>query len=87
MVWCSFLTAFGVATVQPISSEHVIGIEPLFVAVQLAREDAFGVLLGIVGRFLGLEVASCLLGAFLGTFLESTEEGRKFIYLAQVVWQ
>jgi len=81
LAWCSFLPAFGVESVQPLSPD---GLEQLFAAVSLAPRDVFGVMLGSGGRFTGQEVASRLLGCFLCTFLKSTKKKPMLIYLAQV---
>ena len=86
LAWCSFLATFGVDSVQPFSPEHVLEVEQLFAAVLLAGRDVFGVLLGFAGRFLDLEVASCLLGAFFCALLKSTKVKRMLIYLAQLEW-
>ena len=87
LAWCSFLAAFGVKSVQPLPPDGGNGLEQLFAAVSLAPRDVFGVMLGSGGRFTCLEMARCLLGAFLCTFLVSTSDGRKFDDLAQVEWQ
>jgi len=86
VAWWSFLAAFGVKSVQRLSPEHVVGVEQLFAAVKLTCRDVFGVLLGFDGRLAVLEVASCLLGAFFCTFVESTKVIRKSICLAQSEW-
>jgi len=64
VVWCSFLAAFGVETVQPLSPEQVLRVEQLFAAVSLAGRDVSRELLGSGGRLTVLEVAACLLAAF-----------------------
>jgi len=86
LAWCSFLATFGVESVQPICPEQVLRDEQLFAAVLLAGRDVFGVLLGSDGRFLDLEVASCLLGGYFCIFLKSTKKKRMLISLARVEW-
>jgi hypothetical protein len=66
---CSFLSAFGVESVQPLSPDGGNGLDQLFAAVLLACRDVFGALLDIDGRFTGQEVASCLLAALFCTSL------------------
>jgi len=82
LVFGCFLRRIG----QPKSPERVLRVEQLFAAVLLAGRDVFGVLLGSGGRFTGLKMASCLLGAFSCTLLKSTSDERKFNFLARVEW-
>ena len=83
-VWCLFLAAFGVESVQPFSPVGAIGVELLFAAVVLPCRDVSRALLGSGGRILGLKMASSLLGAFFCTFIESIKKKWMLIYLAQV---
>jgi len=83
LAWWSFLAAFGVKTLLRLSPEHILGVEQLFAAVKLVCRDVFGVLLGIGRRLAVLKLASCLLGAFLCTFLQPTKVMRKSICLAR----
>ena len=86
-VWCLFLAAFGVESVQPFSPVGAIGVELLFAAVVSPRQDGLWVLFGIGGRLTGQKVAFCLPGAFFCTFLKSTMVKRMLIYFAQLEWQ
>ena len=86
MAWCLVLAAFGVESVQPFSPEHALQVEQLFAAVVLPCQDVSRALLGSGGRILSLKMASCLLGAFFCTFIESIKKKRMLIYLAQVEW-
>jgi len=86
VAWCLVLAAFGVESVQPFSPEHALQVEQLFAAVVLPCRDVSRALLGSGGRILGLKMASCLLGAFFCTFIESIKKKRVLIYLAQVEW-
>jgi len=83
---CSYLAAFGVESVQPLSPEDVLEVEQLFAAVLLAGRDVFGVLLGSGGRLTVLKMASCQLGGYFCTLLKSTKVKRMLIYLARVEW-